>query len=284
MEPIPENIALEDIHVPHSCPGASGTQSAPSRLQSYSAHFPPAHVRTRAYSAPRRTPRPQQSSTVNNTSHLDNTRTPPAPRAPNDLADFLSLPMVRPSNETSRSSSVYTAVPIPHLGSVARVPRHLHHQYQNQHHNENCQNSNDSNNNSSSRRGSASFISSTGTGNSSNGAPTFRAFVEEARRKDYLQQQQRREQHCRNRHRHQHSSSPLPRHSYILGVLAPEGVDLEAGPRDSGDFQQGEEDAKEGKYGVVKRCWISFLKCWFGWEGGKVYYGGRAARRRVVVG
>lgn len=57
--------------------------------------------------------------------------TPPSERASLNSSRPPSrtpFPRARHSNDTSRSSSTMVTIPIPHLGSVARVPRHLQHQ------------------------------------------------------------------------------------------------------------------------------------------------------------
>ena len=117
MEPISEVSDYQEIDDTPSHSGSHGHASAPSVLEN--------HARTYLENAgPRRYP----ESVHNNTFLRQLGDTPPRrPSLGPGTPSRASHPRARYSNDTSRSSSTIVAVPVPHLGSVARVPRHLQH-------------------------------------------------------------------------------------------------------------------------------------------------------------
>jgi hypothetical protein len=226
MESIPENIALSDL--PHYNRRSNGTHSAPSRLQhTISPRHAPAH----------------QAATITPSTvhyHADRSRTP-----------------------SDASSSTCVAVPIPHLGSVSRVPRRLQRCYP-QH--PPTQTSHDAN-----ERDNSSSIS-----NSS-----------------------RQERPPAQPPRHPSNTATIPprpppsneRRARSSSPLAPSPRNPEPSPHqraasrniaETGSRKPAEDrnahkhvnSLEIPKSSLLKRCVNSFLECWFGWEDGDVYYGG----------
>ena len=229
MEAIPENIALSDL--PHySNRRSNGTHSAPSRLQ--------------------RSPRPapsHQAATLTPSTihyHADRSRTP------------------------SDSSSTYVAVPIPHLGSVARLPR----RYRQHPHTQTCHDANERDNSSS--------ISNSSRQERPPAQPPRHPSNTATIPPRPPPSNERRARSPSPRAPSPRNPEPSPHQRAASRNIAETGPRKPAEDRNAHEYVDSHKPPKSSN--LLKRCVNSFLECWFGWEDGEVYYGGSVPAAAAV--